>query len=66
LRFTGWKYLVYYNLLFVLPLLIIIILAFYGLRWYEISRALQKNLPLLKFVMGIVLASLAVYLAVAG
>lgn len=66
LRSTGWQYLIYYNFLFVLPLLIIIILAYYGLRWYDLSRVLQKNLPLLKVIMGLVLVSLAIYLAVAG
>jgi cytochrome c biogenesis protein CcdA len=66
LRLTGWLYLVFYNFLFVLPLLVIMILAYYGLRWDELSRATQKHLPLLKVIMGIVLAGLAVFLAVAG
>jgi cytochrome c biogenesis protein CcdA len=66
LRFTGWMYLIFYNFLFVLPLLIIMILAYYGLRWDELSHATQKHLPLLKTIMGIVLLGLAVFLAVAG
>jgi len=66
LRLTGWFYLVFYNFLFVLPLLVIMILAYYGLRWDELSRATQKHLPLLKTIMGIVLTGLAVFLAVAG
>jgi len=66
LRFTGWLYLIFYNSLFVLPLLVIMILAYYGLRWDELSRATQKHLPLLKTIMGIVLTGLAVFLAVAG
>jgi cytochrome c biogenesis protein CcdA len=66
LRLTGWLYLVYYNLLFVIPLLIIMVLAYFGLRWDELSRATRKRLPLLKTVMGIVLLGLAVFLAVAG
>jgi ABC-type amino acid transport system permease subunit len=66
LRLTGWLYLLFYNFLFVLPLLVIMILAYYGLRWDELSRATQKHLPLLKTIMGIVLAGLAVFLAVAG
>ncbi|MBN2036324.1 MAG: hypothetical protein JW768_06240 [Chitinispirillaceae bacterium] len=66
LRLTGWLYLILYNFLFVLPLLIIMILAYYGLRWEELSRTTQKNLPLLKTIMGVVLVGLAVFLAVAG
>jgi uncharacterized membrane protein YidH (DUF202 family) len=42
------------------------VLAYFGLRWDELSRATQKNLPLLKTIMGIVLVGLAVFLAVAG
>jgi cytochrome c biogenesis protein CcdA len=66
LRLTGWLYLIFYNFLFVLPLLIIMIFAYYGLRWDELSRAAQKHLPLLKIVMGTVLLGLAAYLAIAG
>jgi cytochrome c biogenesis protein CcdA len=65
LRLTGWLYLLFYNFLFVLPLLVVMILAYYGLRWDELSRATQKRLPLLKTVMGIVLTGLAVFLAFA-
>jgi cytochrome c biogenesis protein CcdA len=66
LKLTGWLYLVFYNFLFVLPLLIIMILAYYGLRWDDLSRTTQKHLPLLKTVMGVVLIGLAVFLAIAG
>jgi cytochrome c biogenesis protein CcdA len=66
LKLTGWLYLLFYNFLFVLPLLIVMILAYYGLRWDDLSRTTQKNLPLLKTIMGVVLIGLAVFLAVAG
>jgi cytochrome c biogenesis protein CcdA len=66
LRLTGWLYLIYYNFLFVLPLLIIMVMAYYGLRWDELSRTTRKHLPLLKIIMGVVLAGLAIFLAVAG
>jgi cytochrome c biogenesis protein CcdA len=66
LRLTGWLYLLFYNFLFVLPLLIIMVLAYYGLRWDELSRTTQKHLPLLKILMGAVLLGLAVFLAIAG
>jgi cytochrome c biogenesis protein CcdA len=66
LKLTGWLYLLFYNFLFVLPLLIIMILAYYGLRWDDLSKTTQKHLPLLKTLMGVVLIGLAVFLAVAG
>ncbi|MBN1127751.1 MAG: hypothetical protein JXA71_02120 [Chitinispirillaceae bacterium] len=66
LKLTGWLYLLLYNFLFVLPLLIIMILAYFGLRWDDLSRTTQKNLPILKTVMGVVLVGLALFLVVAG
>jgi cytochrome c biogenesis protein CcdA len=66
LKLTGWLYLLFYNFLFVLPLLIIMILAYFGLRWDELSRTTQKHLPLLKTIMGVVLIGLAAFLAIAG
>jgi cytochrome c biogenesis protein CcdA len=66
LRLTGWLYLIFYNFLFVLPLLIVMILAYFGLKWNELSKTTQKHLPLLKTLLGIVLVGLALFLAVAG
>lgn len=66
LKLTGWLLLLFYNFLFVLPLLIVMILAYFGLRWDELSRSTQKNLPLLKTIMGVVLLGLAAFLAIAG
>jgi threonine/homoserine/homoserine lactone efflux protein len=42
------------------------ILAYFGLRWDELSRTTQKHLPLLKTIMGVVLIGLAAFLAIAG
>jgi cytochrome c biogenesis protein CcdA len=66
LKFTGWLYLLLYNFLFILPLLIVMILAYFGLKWDKLAKTTQKNLPLIKVVFGIVLISLAVFLAIAG
>jgi cytochrome c biogenesis protein CcdA len=66
LRFAGWLYLIFYNFLFVMPLLVIMVLAYYGLRWDELSRFTQRRLPLLKIIMGTVLLGLALFLAFAG
>lgn len=65
-QLKGWLYLIFYNFLFVLPLLIVMILAYYGLKWNELAKTTQKHLTLLKILVGIVLAGLAVFLAVAG
>ncbi len=66
LRLTGWLYLILYNILFVLPLLIVMVLAWFGLRWDKLAKTTQKNLTLIKVLFGIVLIGLAVFLAVAG
>jgi cytochrome c biogenesis protein CcdA len=65
-RLEGTLYLIYYNFLFVLPLLIVMVLAYYGLKWNELAQTTQKHLPLLKILLGTVLAALAVYMGVWG
>ena len=65
-QLKGWLYLVFYNFLFVLPLLIVMILAYYGLKWDKLAKTTQKHLTLIKILFGIVLGGLAFFLAVAG
>jgi len=65
LQLTGWLYLLFYNFLFVLPLLIVMILACCGLTWQKLAGKTQENLTLLKVLLGIVLVSLAVFLGLA-
>jgi cytochrome c biogenesis protein CcdA len=65
LRVQGWIYLMYYNLLFVLPLLLVIILAYFGLTWSKLSKMTQKNLSLLKISMGVIMIGMAIFLAMA-
>ena len=62
LRITGYLYLAFYNFLFVLPLIIVMFLAYYGLKWNELAKKTQKNMVMLKIVLGIVMTGLAVYL----
>ena len=62
----GWLYLIFYNFLFVLPLLIVMILAYYGMKWNDLAKATQKHLILIKVLIGFILGALAVFLAVAG
>lgn len=66
LRLRGLAYLAFYNFLFVLPLLIVMVLAYYGLQWGDLAKKTQKNMVLLKVLLGLVMTGLAVYLALAG
>ena len=65
-RFVGWLYLVFYNFLFVVPLLIVMLLAYYGMKWDRLAKTTQKNLVAIKICFGIVLIGLAAFLAIAG
>lgn len=65
-KLLGWLYLIYYNILFVLPLLIVMILAYYGLKWEKLAKTTQNNLTLIKVLLGIVMGLLAAFLAIAG
>ena len=64
LRLAGYLYLAFYNFLFVLPLLIVMVLAYFGMKWNELAKQTQKRMVLLKVLLGFVMAGLAVYLAV--
>ena len=63
LKLTGWLYLIFYNVLFVMPLLVVMILAYYGMTWEKLSKKMQSHLVLLKVLLGTVLVSLAAFLA---
>ncbi len=63
LKFHGYLYLLLYNFLFVLPLLIVMVLAYYGLKWTDLAKRTQKNMVVLKIVLGVVMSALAVYIA---
>ena len=65
-RFTGWLYLVFYNILFVMPLLIVMVLAYFGMKWDRLAKATQKNLVAIKILFGVALIGLAAFLAIAG
>jgi cytochrome c biogenesis protein CcdA len=66
LKFTGWMYLVFYNVLFVMPLLIVMVLAYFGMKWDRLAKTTQKHLSLMKVLLGIVLIALSAFLAFAG
>ncbi len=58
----GWYRLLFYNFLFVLPLLCVMIAAYFGLTWNNLAKATQKNMVLLKVMLGVVMIALAFYL----
>lgn len=65
LRLRGWIYLLFYNFLFVLPLLIVMFLAYGGLTWDKLARVTRSHLVLLKVLLGVVMVGLAVFLVFA-
>ena len=51
-----------YNLLFVMPLIVVFILAYYGTTSKDLTRFLQRNAPAVKLGMVMLFASLAIWL----
>jgi cytochrome c biogenesis protein CcdA/glutaredoxin len=62
LRVRAVLYLVLYNLLFVLPLIVVFILAYYGTTSSELTRFLQRRAATVKLGMVVLFASLAAWL----
>ncbi|MDR2728190.1 MAG: hypothetical protein LBB56_03590 [Chitinispirillales bacterium] len=65
MQLMGWFYLILYNFIFVLPLLAVMIAAYYGMKWNTLAKMTQKNLTLLKILLGFVMIGLAAFLAFA-
>ena len=63
-KLAGWFYLIFYNILFVLPLLIVMISAAYGLKWTKLSKLMQNNLTLTKLLLALVLFALAAFIII--
>ncbi|MCL2843956.1 MAG: hypothetical protein FWE23_00655 [Chitinivibrionia bacterium] len=61
-RTQGIMWLLYYNFLFVLPLLFVMVAAYFGLTWERLSTITQKHLALLKVIVGLVMLGIAAYL----
>lgn len=64
LRLKGYLLLILYNFLFVLPLLIVMVLAYFGLKWNDLAKKTQQNMVLLKITLGLVMSGLAFYLLI--
>ena len=63
-KLLGWLLLVFYNFLFVLPLLIVLIAAAYGMKWTKLSKFTQNHMALMKVLLAIVLLALAAFISV--
>ncbi len=63
-RSLGWMLLLFYNFLFVLPLLFVMIASAYGLKWTRLSKFTQDHLVLMKVLLALVLLALAAFISV--
>jgi len=64
MRLQALLYLVIYNLLFILPLMVIFVLVYFGTTSKDLPRFLQERAALVKFAMGIVFITLGGWLLI--
>jgi cytochrome c biogenesis protein CcdA len=62
LRLRAILYLVLYNLLFILPLVIIFVLVYFGTTSKQLTQFMQKHAAAVKFAMGIIFIFLSSWL----
>lgn len=62
LRLRAIFYLIIYNLLFILPLIVVFILAYYGTSSKDLTRFLQKHAAMVKIGLGILFFALGIRL----
>jgi cytochrome c biogenesis protein CcdA/glutaredoxin len=65
MRGRAFVFLVLYNLLFILPLVVVFILAYYGTGSKQFTRFLQERAAMVKLGMTLLFAALATWLTVA-
>ena len=65
MRVRAFTFLVLYNLLFILPLMVVFILAYYGTGSKQFTRFLQQRAAPVKLGMALLFAALATWLTVA-
>ncbi|MGL1890333.1 MAG: hypothetical protein OCD02_01845 [Spirochaetaceae bacterium] len=58
----GFLYLLFYNFLFVLPLLIIIVLSVFGLTWQNLLSITKRRMTIVKVLLGCVMLGLSLFL----
>jgi cytochrome c biogenesis protein CcdA len=63
-RLEGVLLLFFYNLLFVLPLLIVLTATAYGQNWSKLSKFQQKHMILVKLLLALAMLGLAAYLSI--
>jgi len=64
LRLQAFLYLVLYNLLFILPLMVIFVLVYFGTTSNQLTNFLQEKAATVKFAMGIMFVALGGWLLV--
>jgi len=64
MRVRAFVFLVLYNLLFILPLIVVFILAYYGTGSKQLTRFLQRRTATVKLGMALLFAALATWLTV--
>jgi cytochrome c biogenesis protein CcdA len=64
LRMRALLFLVLYNLLFILPLVVVFTLVYYGTGSKQLTRFLQRRAAVVKLGMALLFAALATWLAV--
>ena len=64
LKLRAISYLVLYNLLFILPLVVVFILAYYGTTSKELTGFLQKHAAVVKVGMAVIFFALAAWLLI--
>ncbi len=65
MRVRAFLFLVLYNLIFILPLVVVFIMAYYGTGSKQLTRFLQQQAATVKLGMALLFAALAVWLTVA-
>ena len=56
--FTAFLMLVFYNIIFVMPLIIILILVAFGVKLQKVSKWKSKNKPYMRLLIGLLLIAL--------
>ena len=62
MRLRALFYLVLYNLLFILPLVVIFVLVYFGTTSKDLTKFLQERAALVKFIMGLIFVALGSWL----
>jgi cytochrome c biogenesis protein CcdA len=60
----AWKYLLLYNFMFTIPLVIIFILTYFGLKTQTLLEWSKKNVVISKILLGILFLAMAVLICV--